>query len=290
MAKKNTIWLSYDEIDEILKDEIREHYLTGDFVVPDDWFEMAYDVFEEDFPMFEINRDDIEIDIYRNEYKITGSLNTPYNTIPTPYNTIPPLPEEFLEYYDKELVYDVMFTFYNNEFTKDHYIDTDAIQSDIESSILPNDVEPNDIEVDAGEIELSIAQFAEPLKNAQIKYKTLDNKEIDDIFQQWLDKINASNIFFAETFTISEDSYDSLLIMLTNEIENKIADLVEETYDLYQPLLDDFYDKFRDHFKESYESYYSNESVDGNLAYRKFEIVVDENNKQLDVVDLNGEF
>jgi hypothetical protein len=283
MAKKNTIWLSYDEIDEILKDEIREHYLTGDFVVPDDWFEMAYDVFEEDFPMFDINRDDIEMDIYRNEYKITGSLNTSYNTIP-------PLPEEFLEYYDKALVYDVMFTFDNNEFTKDHYIDTDAIQSDIESSILPNDVEPNDIEVDAGEIELSIAQFAEPLKNAQIKYKTLDNKEIDDIFQQWLDKINASNIFFAETFTISEDSYDALLIALTNEIENKIADLVEETYDLYQPLLDDFYDKFREHFKESYESYYSNESADGHLAYRKFEIVVDENNKQLEVVDLDGEF
>ncbi len=285
MAKKNTIWLSYDEIDEILKDEIREHYLTGDFVVPDDWFEMAYDVFEEDFPMFDINRDDIEMDIYRNEYKITGSLNTSYNTIPTLNNTIPPLPEEFLEYYDKELVYDVMFTFYNNEFTKDHHIDTDAIQTDIESSIFPHDVE-----VDAGEIELSIAQFAEPLKNAQIKYKTLDNKEIDDIFKQWLDKINASNIFFAETFTISEDSYDALLIALTDEIENKIADLVEETYDLYQPLLDDFYDKFRDHFKESYESYYSNESADEHLAYRKFEIVVDENNKQLEVVDLNGEF
>ena len=285
MAKKNTIWLSYDEIDEILKDEIREHYLTGDFVVPDDWFEMAYDVFAEDFPMFDINQDDIEIDIYRNEYKITGSLNTSYNTIPTLNNTIPPLPEEFLEYYDKELVYDVMFTFYNNEFTKDHHIDTDAIQTDIESSIFPHDVE-----VDAGEIELSIAQFAEPLKNAQIKYKTLDNKEIDDIFKQWLDKINASNIFFAETFTISEDSYDALLIALTDEIENKIADLVEETYDLYQPLLDDFYDKFRDHFKESYESYYSNESADEHLAYRKFEIVVDENNKQLEVVDLNGEF
>lgn len=278
MTKKNTIWLSYDEIDEILKDEIREHYLTGDFVVPDDWFEMAYDVFEEDFPMFDINRDDIEIDIYRNEYKITGSLNVLYKDIP-------PLPEEFLEYYDKALVYDVMFTFDNNEFTKDHYIDTDAIQSDIESSIFPNDVE-----VDAGEIELSIAQFAEPLKNAQIKYKTLDNKEIDDIFKQWLDKINASNIFFAETFTISEDSYDSLLITLNIEIENKIADLVEETYDLYQPLLDNFYDKFREHFKESYESYYSYERADGHLTYRKFEIVVDENNNQLDVVDLDGEF
>ena len=278
MAKKNTIWLSYDEIDEILKDEIREHYLTGDFVVPDDWFEAAYDVFAEDFPMFDIYHDDIEIDIYRNEYKITGSLNVLYKTIP-------PLPEEFLEYYDKALVYDVMFTFDNNEFTKEHYIDTDAIQSDIESSIFPNDVE-----VDAGEIELSIAQFAEPIKNAQIKYKTLDNKEIDDIFKQWLDKINASNIFFAETFTISEDSYDSLLIMLNIEIENKIADLVEETYDLYQPLLDNFYDSFRDHFKESYESYYSNESVDRNLEYRKFEVIVDKDGKQLDIVDLDGEF
>lgn len=285
MAEKNTIWLSYDEIDEILKDEIREHYLTGDFVVPDDWFEMAYDAFEEDFPMVDINRDDIEIDIYRNEYNITGSLNTTYNTIPTSNNTIPPLPEEFLEYYDKELVYDVMFTFHNNVFTKDHYIDTDAIQSDIESTIFPND-----FEVYAGEIELSIAQFAEPIKNAQIKYKTLDNKEIDDIFQQWLDKINASNIFFAETFTISEDSFDALLIALTNEIENKIADLVEETYDLYQPLLDDFYDKFRDHFKESYESYYSNESADRNLEYRTFEVIVDKDGKQLDIVDLNGEF
>ena len=278
MAKKNTIWLSYDEIDEILKDEIREHYLTGDFVVPDDWFEAAYDVFAEDFPMFDIYHDDIEIDIYRNEYKITGSLNVLYKTIP-------PLPEEFLEYYDKALVYDVMFTFDNNEFTKEHYIDTDAIQSDIESSIFPNDVE-----VDAGEIELSIAQFAEPIKNAQIKYKTLDNKEIDDIFKQWLDKINASNIFFAETFTISEDSYDALLIALNIEIENKIADLVEETYDLYQPLLDNFYDSFRDHFKESYESYYSNESVDRNLEYRKFEVIVDKDGKQLDIVDLDGEF
>ena len=231
--------------------------------------------------MFDINRDDIEMDIYRNEYKITGSLNTSNNNIP-------PLPEEFLEYYDKALVYDVMFTFYNNVFTKDHYIDTDAIQSDIESSIYPNDVEIG-LRISQGEIEFSIAHFAEPIKNAQIKYKTLDNKEIDDIFQQWLDKINASNIFFAETFTISEDSYDALLIALTNEIENKIANLVEETYDLYQPLLDNFYDRFREHFKESYESYYSNESADGHLAYRKFEIVVDENNNQLDVVDLDGE-
>ena len=53
--------------------------------------------------MFDIYHDDIEMDIYRNEYKITGSLNVLYKTIP-------PLPEEFLEYYDKALVYDVMFT------------------------------------------------------------------------------------------------------------------------------------------------------------------------------------
>ena len=278
MAKKNTIWLSYDEIDEKLKDEIREHYLTGDFVVPDDWFEYAYEVFEEDFPMFDINRDDIEMDIYRNEYTITGSLNTSNNNIP-------PLPEEFLEYYDKALVYDVMFTFDNNEFTKDHYIDTDAIQSDIESTIFPND-----IEVDAGEIELSIAEFAEPLKNAQIKYKTLNNKEIDDIFKQWLDKINASNIFFAETFTISEDSYDALLIALTNEIENKIEQLVEEVYDTYQPILDNFYNNFVSYFRDVYESYFTDESVDANLEYRTFEVIVDKDGKQLDIVDLNGEF
>ena len=278
MAKKNTIWLSYDEIDEILKDEIREHYLTGDFVVPDDWFEMAYDVFEENFPMFDINRDDIEMDIYRNEYKITGSLNTSNNNIP-------PLPEEFLEYYDKEWVYDMMFDFHNNTFSKDFNIDTEVIYSNIESEIFP-DI----IEVENGKIDLFTTKFEQPLKNALIKYKNLENDEINEILERWIREIDAANIFFVETITINVDDYDLLLNELTNEIENKIANLVEETYDLYQPLLDDFYDKFRDHFKESYESYYSNESADGHLAYRKFEIVVDENNNQLDVVDLDGEF
>ena len=278
MAKKNTIWLSYDEIDEILKDEIREHYLRGDYIVPDDWFDLSYEEFIKEYPMFEINTYNIEIDTYRNVYDIPGTFDITYESLPK-------LSDEFLEFYDKEWVYDMMFDFHNNALSKDFNIDTEVIYSNIESEIFP-DI----IEVENGKIDLYTTKFEQPLKNALIKYKNLENDEINEILERWIREIDAANIFFVETITINVDDYDLLLNELTNEIENKIANLVEETYDLYQPLLDDFYDKFRDHFKESYESYYSNESADGHLAYRKFEIVVDENNKQLDVVDLDGEF
>ncbi len=276
--EENTIWLTYAEIDDELKNQLREYYLSGDYIVPDDWFDLSYEEFIKEYPMFEINTYNIEIDTYRNVYDIPGTFDITYESLPK-------LSDEFLEFYDKEWVYDMMFGFHNNTFSKDFNIDTEVIYSNIESEIFP-DI----IEVENGKIDLSTTKFEQPLKNALIKYKNLENDEINEILERWIREIDAANIFFAETITINEDDYDLLLNELTNEIESKIEQLVEEVYDTYQPILDNFYKNFVSYFRDVYESYFTDESVDANLEYRTFEVIVDKDGKQLDIVDLNGEF
>lgn len=276
--EENTIWLTYAEIDDELKNQLREHYLRGDYIVPDDWFDLSYEEFIKEYPMFEINTYNIEIDTYRNVYDIPGTFDITYESLPK-------LSDEFLEFYDKEWVYDMMFDFHNNTFSKDFNIDTEVIYSNIESEIFP-DI----IEVENGKIDLSTTKFEQPLKNALIKYKNLENDEINEILERWIREIDAANIFFVETITINVDDYDLLLNELTNEIESKIEQLVEEVYDTYQPILDNFYNNFVSYFRDVYESYFTDESVDANLEYRKFEVIVDKDGKQLDVVDLDGEF
>ena len=276
--EENTIWLTYAEIDAELKNQLREHYLRGDYIVPDDWFDLSYEEFIKEYPMFEINTYNIEIDTYRNVYDIPGTFDITYESLPK-------LSDEFLEFYDKEWVYDMMFDFHNNTFSKDFNIDTEVIYSNIESEIFP-DI----IEVENGKIDLSTTKFEQPLKNALIKYKNLENDEINEILERWIREIDAANIFFVETITINVDDYDLLLNELTNEIESKIEQLVEEVYDTYQPILDNFYNNFVSYFRDVYESYFTDESVDANLEYRKFEVIVDKDGKQLDVVDLDGEF
>ena len=276
--EKNTIWLTYAEIDDELKNQLREYYLSGDYIVPDDWFDLSYEEFIKEYPMFEINTYNIEIDTYRNVYDIPGTFDITYESLPK-------LSDEFLEFYDKEWVYDMMFDFHNNTFSKDFNIDTEAIYSDIESEIFP-DI----IEVENGKIDLSTTKFEQPLKNALIKYKNLENDDINEILERWIIAIDAANIFFAETITINEDDYDLLLNELTNEMESKVEQLTEEVYDSYQPILDNFYKNFVSYFRDVYESYFTDESVDANLEYRTFEVIVDKDGKQLDIVDLNGEF
>lgn len=276
--EENTIWLTYAEIDDELKNQLREYYLSGDYIVPDDWFDLSYEEFIKEYPMFEINTYNIEIDTYRNVYDIPGTFDITYESLPK-------LSDEFLEFYDKEWVYDMMFDFHNNKFSKDFNIDTEAIYSDIESEIFP-DI----IEVENGKIDLSTTKFEQPLKNALIKYKNLENDDINELLERWIREIDAANIFFAETITINEDDYDLVLNELTNEMESKVEQLTEEVYDSYQPILDNFYKNFVSYFRDVYESYFTDESVDANLEYRTFEVIVDKDGKQLDIVDLNGEF
>ena len=276
--EENTIWLTYAEIDDELKNQLREYYLSGDYIVPDDWFDLSYEEFIKEYPMFEINTYNIEIDTYRNVYDIPGTFDITYESLPK-------LSDEFLEFYDKEWVYDMMFDFHNNTFSKDFNIDTEAIYSDIESEIFP-DI----IEVENGKIDLSTTKFEQPLKNALIKYKNLENDDINELLERWIREIDAANIFFAETITINEDDYDLVLNELTNEMESKVEQLTEEVYDSYQPILDNFYKNFVSYFRDVYESYFTDESVDANLEYRTFEVIVDKDGKQLDIVDLNGEF
>lgn len=276
--EENTISISYTDLDDNLKDEVRENFRNDDYLVPDDWWSWELEGLKESFPLVDFNEDKVEFDIYRNDFNIQGSIDTQHSDAPK-------LSDKFYEFYDKEWLYDVMFNFNNSEFHQDYSIGEDTIYDDIEREIFPED-----IEVDGGKIELDVSIFKKPLQDALEKYNSLKNPDITNQLEQWLREIDAAGIFFAESIVIEEDDYDNFLEELRGEMVSQAESLVEEAYDTMQPILDDFYSTFVDRLKQSYDYYYTDEYADEALSDKTFEVEVDEDGNQLEVVDLNGEW
>ncbi len=277
---ETTKYINYDDLDENLKERVRENYRNSGDIVPEDWSEFIFEDFSENHKEFTIDENSIEYDIYRNQFKITGDIDPQHEIFKSC------IPDELQIYLDDERVYDISDSFiYGDGIRNEYYIDDDLIQSEIFNKIFQSDI---DIEVDNNMIELEITTFKDGLINS---LTLLEKYEVDlSVIKTWISTMEASELFFQHSINISESDYDNLLDSLYTYEHSKIQSLIE---DEYYPAVDQIISKtFGDLWeilKSSYEYFYTDESIDGVLQDKTFEVEIDGNGNQIDILDLDGE-
>jgi hypothetical protein len=278
MEEENIITVSYEELNDDLKEQVRNNFREDDYLVPDDWYEWVNEGIKEKYPAAEID-DDIEFDMYRNDFKITGHIDPNHSSVT-------PLSEDFWKYYDKEWIYDFMTNFENDTVVEDYAIGEDIIYDELEEEIF-GEGDKYGIEFDGdGKGEASV------LLKSNLEKAIENYSDIADVskLEEWIGHIDAVELFFQDTFEIDETDYDDLLEEIRTEMVRKLEGIAEEAYSQLSEYASNIYDDFVSSMTESYEYYFTDEYADDHLADRTFEVEVDEDGNQLEVVDLNGDW
>ena len=269
--------IKYDDLDDSLKDQVRDHFRSDSYLIPDDWFEHILEAFQSMYEEFQFSENDVEFDIYHNTFKVSGDLNFEHERIKAC------IPDKLQKYLDDEWVYDISDNFvYSDGINNDYYIDDDLIRNEIENKIFNSD-----IEVESGIIELDIAQFKSGLIEVIEELKEFGDKI--NIIKHWVAQMEANELFFKSSITISEDDYDSLIQILYETIHSEINYLVEdELYSAINDIIDTEFKKLWEDMRQAYEFHYTDEYADGALYDNVYEVEVDSNGKQLNIIDLDG--
>lgn len=277
---ENIITIEYNELDDDIKEKVRDHFRNDAELVPDDWYEWHMEGISEKYEGLEIDKESITYDMYYNDFGWEGEVDFTNEKI------MKLMPKKLFEYDKNEMLYEYDNTFKDGEMNGEYRVDTDNIYR-----FIVEDVFPFDVDIDrTGESEISINDFRGPITKAIEKYKEY-SIDVENILKKWLNLMDAAELFFQSTITITEEDYDFVIDDLTRDIEQEVERFMEEEcYDKLNDYVSNAFDDFTESLKESYEYYFSDEYADEVLSERTFEVVIDEDEEQIEVVDLNGDY
>lgn len=279
---KNTAIIDYDDLDEDLKNQVREHFRSDPFLIPDYWYEDILENIIVEYGSIDMNKSDIEFDLDRNTFKIEGSV---YLDEPEIEQLISSKYSVYVD--EKEWLSPVNDTFYNNEMNRGYEIDDDVILVDIEEEIFLN----IEIYFNEEKANINISDFKSQFENALTKYKDGDKKAVE-ILTHWLTLMDTSeNIFFQDTIEITEDEYSDMLYGLVSSISTDIKNYIEnEFYEKLDEFVSKIYDEIVNNLKKTYEYYFEDDYADESLQDKQFEVLIDNEQNQIDVIDLDGQW
>lgn len=280
MDEENIITIPYDEVDESLKDAIRDHFRNDGYFLEDDWYEFSLEHIEEKYSgQIEIDKKSISFDMYRNDFNWEGYFSFKHK------DNKKFIPVKYYEYVENEWVYFVNGDFKDGVINRYYSVDTDIIYQDVEEMIFGKQ---NNFDFHDETIEIPI-DFFKPIILQLRKKENLPNWIVEKI-DHWLDLINASELFFQNTIEIDKADKEDIVSDYASDLEKEVTDFMENEF---YPMIDDFltnvYDEWVDSMKKEYEYNYSDEYADQILSDREFQVVVDEQGKQIEVVELGGE-
>lgn len=280
MDEENVITIPYDEVDESLKDAIRDHFRNDDYFLHDDWYEFAIEHIEEKYDgQIDIDKKSITFDMYRNDFGWKGDFSFKHK------DNKKFIPAKYYEYVENEWVYDVNGDFKDGEINRDYSVDTNLIYQDAEEMIFGKQ---NNFDFHDETIEIPI-DFFKPIILQLRKKENLPNWIIEKI-DHWLGLIDAAELFFQNTIEIDKSDKEDIVSDYGSDLEKEVEDFMENEF---YPTIDDFltnvFDEFTDALKKEYDYNYSDEYADEVLGDREFQVIVDEDGKQIEVVDLGGE-
>lgn len=281
MDEENIITVPYSEVDERLKDDIRDHFRNDDYFLNDDWYEFALEHIEQKYDgQVEIDKKSISFDMYRNDFNWEGYFSFKHK------DNKKFIPVKYYEYVEAEWIYDVNGDFKNDEIRQDYSIDTNLIYQDALNILFGRDIKLEYNEHDIAEVTIDV--FKPGLINALQK----DNLApmVKEQLNRWLQMVEASEIFFQPTVEIDKSDVVDIGDDFGSDLEKEVTDFMEDTF---YPAIDEFlshlYDEWVDALKKEYDYNYSDEYADEILSDREFQVVVDEQGKQIEVVDLGGD-
>jgi len=267
--------VKFEDLPQKLKEEIIVNFQEDEFLVPEDWYEWIFDDFVNTMKTefgIDIDEDSFTFDLYRNELEYRG-------TIDDGHKSIKEIKSSRLDEFEKEsFVYDLPYSFQNYELeTEDYYIDTDVIDSEIESRIFLDPLEDGEqIEI-VFEVEQSIEKWLNEL-GYEPEYK--------DSLNSIKDGIKASKMFFQDVYNMDLNEFYDLTSEIRAEIESQIENEIELYVEEVNNLLEEHYDTLQNSLQTSWDYYYSDEYAKENLEGREFEIEIDEEGNQ-ELVDLS---
>lgn len=281
MEEEKTIKVSYNDLDKNLKDQVRDNFREDEFLVPDDWWhETIQDMKEADkWKGIDLDEDSIEFDLYRNSMDIKGSIDL----YQPPFKKH--IPTEFERWEDKGWFYDFSTNFENYELDDEHYVNRDVIFEELEEEIFNNE------ELIVVDEKMTLTTSLIPTMEKAITVYKKDYPTEIGILETWVGKLEAaSTIFFQDSIEIDESDYEKFMSDLSTGIENQIDGVLRELRENINGELEEFYDTLKDQLQKSYDEYYEDDYADANLEDRTFEVIVDEDGNQIEVVDLNSEW
>ncbi len=279
----STQLLEYDDLDEELKDKIRDHARNVTDYLPDNWYEDELDYLIEKYgDQIEIDRGSITFDMYHNDFDWAGTVNLKSEA------NKKFIPKQFYVYDKDELIYDINMDFKNAEMNRDFTVDVNMIYTIVEDDIFGRQKDNFTFENGSHEVDISICH--PKLKEAIKKYSRFNDRYVDSVLEKWMGAIDAAEIFFQNTFLVAEDDYKGVIDALGYAYEQEIEEFMNgEFYGTLDDFVSNLYDEYVRKIKELYDYHFSDEYIDSNMVGLQFRVIVDEDGNQLDVEDLNGE-
>lgn len=271
----------YTELDDKLKEKIRNHLRSNEEFVPYNWYEEELDLLLEKYSgQVEIDRNSIQFDMYRNDFSLEGVVDLKHSA------NRKFIPQKFYEYHDKEWIYDIENSFKDGEMMQDFSVDINMIYVDIEDSLFGK--QKKNMNFDDGTEEIDISICAPKLKSNIVAFSKGDGY-VSSVLDKWMGQIEAAELFFQDTIIITEDDCKGVIDSLGYNLQTEVEDFMSgEFYDSLNEFVENLFEEFIRKIKDSYDYYYSDEYVDHYFADIEFDVLVDVDGNQLDVEDLNG--
>jgi len=276
------IKVEYENLDKHLKDQVKEHFFNDAFLVPFEWDEHILDDLEEKY--------DSIINFDRNRIKYNMDIKT-FNLSGNVYLEHPDieklLPKKYHFWDEKGWFYSINDEFVNGEMNREFEIDELAIQFFVEEEMFGYDISDDSIN---GLIELDINKF-KPIFKKNIEIYKDYNPKVLDILKKWLELMETSeNLFFQTTIEVEEDDCNFIIGKIIDEIINEIETFMEDTFfDKLDVYVDGVFDEFKNNLISAYEYYFSDEKAEVSLGEKIYEVIIDEDGNQIEIVDLDGE-
>ena len=273
--------INYNDLDNNLKEEVRQNLREDEFLVPDDWYEFVLDDVNDNEKWIGItlDRDKIEFDLYRDTMIIEGDIDLDKE----PFKKY--LTDEYHLWVEKGWIEDFPTEFQNQTLDDSLYIDEDKIFEEIEDDIFGGEIDLDD----DGDI-LFNKSIIDRLKKAFEKYNE-DFPNEAKILNDWVTEIEtAVDIFFQDNITVPKSNYELFLSDIAMEMRKNIEDVLESIQEKINWELEDFYFYLKNKLRESYDYYFSDEYLDEILSDKTFEVVIDDDGNQSEIIDLDGTY
>jgi len=275
MEEENIETVGYADLDENLKDQVKENFRNSDFLVPDDWWQWIVESISEKYSGININEQDLEFDIHRNSYNFEGNIDLNDAQF-SKYLT-----DDYVKWDAAEWFSDFSTKFTNTELDYSVYINEDIIFDDLEAEFFGN----KSLIVDEGQVSFPLNMIGD-LSDAISKYGSMG---VDVSFlKEMINAINAAQLFFQENAIVSAAEYDDFMSTITTDMKHKIEDDMGDIVDEINTELAAFYNDLKDDLINSYEYYYEDAYADEQLGDKIFDVIIDENGNQIEILDLNG--
>lgn len=273
--EENTKELTYTELNQKLRKQVNQRFFdinTHD----EDWYQIIIENLKEQYKdKIEFYDDEIHFDMYRNEFSLSGKVKT------DEFKKI--LSEKFYEIMDYGWIYDISTEFKNFKMLDDYNIDTNLLYANIEEMLCGK----SSVDFSGAQGEFVVSECKEHFVDVLDEYGEKSNI-IQNKINYWMELITTSEIFFQNTILIEKDDFDEVVNEIFYTIEKDIHDImINSVYPSLNEYLKNILKVYKNDMNTEYNYIYSDEYASDVLDEKVFNVLIDKNGEQVEVIDID---